>query len=207
MKPKITDTLVKTSWSRIFDKRIGQEGLPSTSIIQHHIKFRSRRTQAQLTIKSPFSGLTTPTTNQRGCAARPPSATMVELFTWVKQLIALPHLTEKSSEGNITGASRSGDTAMTFGVYLAYVSQERPMKRIWKFLRYVWDVWIPHRDDLGPGVRFGARSANEADNKILDDWMEEYKGCMTPEAFEEYRRRVLESVGGKRLRPHTSRQD
>lgn len=81
------------------------------------------------------------------------------------------------------------------------------MKRIWKFLGYIWDAWIPHRDDLGPGVMVAGRSANEKDNKILDEWMEEYKGRITPEAFEEYRRRVLESVGGERLRPHTSRQD
>lgn len=60
---------------------------------------------------------------------------------------------------------------------------------------------IPHNSQVD-------RSVKEADNKILDEWMEEYKGRInTREAREEYRRRVLESVGGERLRPHTSRQD
>ena len=68
------------------------------------------------------------------------------------------------------------------------------MKRFVKFLRYIWDVWIPHRDRLPPGVRIRVRSANEADNKIADEWMEEYKGRITPEALEEYRRRVIKSV-------------
>ena len=72
------------------------------------------------------------------------------------------------------------------------------MQRIWKFLRYIWDAWIPHRPYLGP---VAMRSKNEADNKIADEWMAEYKGHITPEAFEEYRRRVLKSVGGEKLRP------
>ena len=75
------------------------------------------------------------------------------------------------------------------------------MKRIWKFLRYIWDAWIPHRDT----ALVAGRTANAKDNEILDKWMEEYKERMTPEAFEEYRRRVLESVGGEGLRhPHQS---
>lgn len=73
------------------------------------------------------------------------------------------------------------------------------MKRIWKFLRRMWDVWIPHRPYKG---LVACRMKNDPEgNKILDDWMEEYKGRMTHEAFEEYRRRVLQSVGGERLRP------
>jgi hypothetical protein len=67
------------------------------------------------------------------------------------------------------------------------------MKRIWKFLRYIWDTWIPHRDHLPPGVMVRCRTRNEADNKIADEWMEEYKGRITPEAIEEYHRRVRES--------------
>jgi hypothetical protein len=71
----------------------------------------------------------------------------------------------------------------------------RIMKRIWKFLRYIWDAWIPHRNpDLGPDVMVGCRTRNEKDNKILDEWLEEYKGKITPEALEEYRRRVIKSV-------------
>jgi hypothetical protein len=71
------------------------------------------------------------------------------------------------------------------------------MKRFARFLRYIWDVWIPHRDRPSPGVRFFAHTANEKDNKIIDEWMEEYKGRMTPEALEEYRRRVLASLEKK----------
>ncbi|HWY58693.1 MAG TPA: hypothetical protein VNZ03_29785 [Terriglobales bacterium] len=68
------------------------------------------------------------------------------------------------------------------------------MKRFVKFLRYIWDVWIPHHDHLGPGVMVRGRTRNEKDNKIADEWMEEYKGRITPEALEEYRRRVIKSV-------------
>jgi hypothetical protein len=50
--------------------------------------------------------------------------------------------------------------------------------------------------DTSPPYRglVGVRSANEADNKIADEWMEEYKGRITPEPLAEYHRRVLKSV-------------
>lgn len=76
------------------------------------------------------------------------------------------------------------------------------MKRISKFLGYIWNAWIPHRAYKG---LVACHTKNDpVGNKILDDWMAECKGRMTPEAFEEYRRRVLESIGVERLR-HTSR--
>jgi hypothetical protein len=76
------------------------------------------------------------------------------------------------------------------------------MKRIWQFLSDLWrkserDPWqflqnLFYVVDKDPPAY--VRSKNEADNKILDEWLEEYKGRITPEALEEYRRRVIKSV-------------
>jgi hypothetical protein len=63
------------------------------------------------------------------------------------------------------------------------------MKRIGQFLRNLWRKREPD------SVAYG-RTRNAKDNKILDEWLKEHKGrSITHEAFEEYRRRVLESAG------------
>ena len=69
------------------------------------------------------------------------------------------------------------------------------MNQIWQWLQnhiYVVDKDPPACCHVGN---------DPVGNKILDDWTKEYKGRITPEAFEEYRRRVLKSVGVERLRP------
>ena len=77
------------------------------------------------------------------------------------------------------------------------------MKRIWNYLHRLWILserkpWQFFQNlfyvvDKAP-TNVAARSANEADNKILDEWMEEYKGRITPEALEGYRRRVIKAA-------------
>jgi hypothetical protein len=65
------------------------------------------------------------------------------------------------------------------------------MKRIWNYLRSLWGYREP--DPLAY-----CRTGNAKDNELLDEWLKEHKGRpITPEAFEEYRRKVLESVEKK----------
>ena len=73
------------------------------------------------------------------------------------------------------------------------------MKRIWNFLQR----WFGYY--RGPEPLAYARTKNEADNKILDQWFKEYEGRIDTEALEEYQRRVLQSfLGSSRKARETS---